>query len=60
MAAKTGPVSLVKVTFEANGYRLSKLVSDPAEIERSLAGLAKVLADAQEHMMQVGRHDLAD
>ncbi|WP_347684531.1 hypothetical protein [Actinocorallia sp. B10E7] len=48
------------MTFEANGYRLSKLVSDPAEIERSLAGLAKVLADAQEHMMQVGRHDLAD
>ncbi|MCO5997475.1 hypothetical protein [Actinoallomurus rhizosphaericola] len=47
------------MTFEANGYLLSKLDRDPAVVERSLASLAKVLADALVHMTRLGRHDLA-
>jgi hypothetical protein len=48
------------VTFEVNGYLLADLVKDPARVERSLADLAKVLADARAHMRQLGRHDLAN
>ena len=50
----------MKVTFEVNGYRLSALVKDPAEVERSLTSLAKVLTEARAHMAQIGRRDLAD
>lgn len=50
----------MKVTFEVTGYRLFKLVKDPAAVERSLAGLAEVPVEAREHMMQIGRPDLAD
>ncbi|GAA4614577.1 hypothetical protein GCM10023195_63700 [Actinoallomurus liliacearum] len=43
-----------------NGYRLSELVEDPVAVERSLARLAKVLVDAQAHVIQRGPPDLAD
>lgn len=48
------------MTFEVNGYVLADLVKDPAMVERSLASLARVLADAQVHMTQLRRHNLAD
>lgn len=42
-----------------NGYPLSELDRDPAMVERSLASLAKILADALVHMTRLGRYDLA-
>lgn len=48
------------MTFEVNGYRLHELRKDPAAVEGALAALDKLLFEAQQHMVQLGRHDLAD
>ena len=51
---------VVTVSFVVNGYRLSNLVKDPAAVEFALARLAELLADTRRHMLQLGRHDVAD
>jgi hypothetical protein len=47
------------VVFEVNGYRLLHLVKDPVAVQRSLAHLVTVLVDTGEHMVSLGRPDLA-